>query len=357
MRDRLLEVIAAVGAPDPAAMRAAQERLDQLTKPRGSLGALEALAVRLAGVTGRARPRFPARAIFVFAADHGVAVENVSAYPQAVTAQMVMNFLAGGAAINVLARRVGARVVVADLGVATDLPAHPDLIVRKIGYGTHNLATGPAMTRSQATEAIEAGVEIARAEVQRGLDLIATGDMGIANTTSAAAVAAAFMGLPASAVTGHGTGVDDAGWRRKVAVVERALAVNQPNTGDPIDVLAKVGGFEIAGLVGVMLAGGAHRLPVVIDGYIAGASALVAVALCPKLAAYLIAAHCSAEPGHSQVLAHLGLTPLLDLGLRLGEGTGAALAIHLIDAAAALVDEMATFAEAGVSNRPDPPQG
>jgi nicotinate-nucleotide--dimethylbenzimidazole phosphoribosyltransferase len=263
-------------------MRAAQDRLDQLTKPQGSLGALEDLAVKLAGITGDPRPALPRKAVFVFAADHGVAQQGVSAYPQAVTAQMVLNFLAGGAAINVLARRAGARVVVADLGVAADLPDHQRLIQKKIAHGTRSLAHGTAMERDDAVRAIEAGMDIAEAEVARGLDLVATGDMGIGNTTASAALAAVFTGKSAIELTGRGTGVDDEGWRRKVQVVERALEANQPSAADPIGALALVGGFEIAGLVGVILAGAARRLPVVVDGYISGAAALVATALCPS---------------------------------------------------------------------------
>jgi nicotinate-nucleotide--dimethylbenzimidazole phosphoribosyltransferase len=332
-------------------MRAAAARLDQLTKPQGSLGALEKLAVRLAGITGNPRPSLPRKAVFVFAADHGVAQHGVSAYPQAVTAQMVLNFLAGGAAINVLARRAGARVVVADLGVAADLPDHPGLVQKKVAHGTRSLAHGSAMDRDDAMRAIEAGMDIVATEIAEGLDLVATGDMGIGNTTASAALAAVFTARSPLELTGRGTGVDDEGWQRKVHAVERALEMNQPSAADPIGALALVGGYEIAGLVGAILAGAAHHLPVVVDGYISGAAALVAVALCPSARNYLIASHCSAEPGHRHVLAHLGLTPLLDLQLRLGEGTGAALALHLVDDALAILNEMATFAEAGVAQR------
>jgi len=272
-----------------------------------------------------------------------------------VTAQMVLNFLTGGAAINVLARRAGAHVVVADLGVAADLPNHPGLIRKKIAHGTRSLAHGSAMDRNDAMRAVEAGMDVVAAEIAEGLDLVATGDMGIGNTTASAALAAVFTGRSPIELTGRGTGVDDEGWRRKVRVVERALEVNRPSTADPLGVLALVGGFEIAGLVGAILAGAAHRLPVVVDGYISGAAALVAAALCPAVRDYLIASHCSAEPGHRHVLAHLGLTPLLDLQLRLGEGTGAALALHLIDDSLAILNEMATFAEAGVAQRDSEP--
>lgn len=334
-------------------MAAARERLDQLTKPQGSLGRLEELAIQLAGITGRPRPRLPRKAVLVFAADHGVAAEGVSAYPQAVTAQMVLNFLAGGAAISVLARRAGARVLVADLGVAVDLLEHPGLIQKKIGPGTGNIAHGPAMSRAQAEAALAAGAEIVRDEAARGLDLVATGDMGIANTTASSAIVAALTGRPTAEVTGRGTGLDDIAWKRKTAVIERALAANRPDPSDPLDVLAKLGGFEIAGLTGAILQAAALRLPVLLDGFIAGAAALVAVGVCPAARDYLIAAHRSAEPGHRIVLERLGLAPLLDLDLRLGEGTGAALAMPLVDAACAVLDEMATFGEAGVSGRVD----
>lgn len=332
-------------------MEAARERLDALTKPRGSLGRLEELAIQLAGMTGQPRPRFPRKTVVVLAADHGVAAEGVSAYPQAVTAQMVRNFLAGGAAINVLARQAGARIVVADLGVAADLPAHPALIRRRIGPGTSNLALGPAMTAGETSAAIAAGVEIVATEAARGLDLLATGDMGIGNTTAASAMVAAITGRPVADVTGRGTGLDEAGWRHKVAVIERALAVNRPDPANPRDVLTKVGGYELAGLVGVILGAAAGRLPVVLDGFIAAAAALVATELCPAARPYLIAGHNSVEIGHRVVLERLELAPLLNLNLRLGEGTGAVLAMQLIDAAAAVLDEMATFAEAGVSER------
>ena len=335
-------------------MRAVRERQDALAKPRGSLGRLEELAARFAGITGRLLPRFPRKTVIVMAADHGVAVEGVSAYPQEVTQQMVANFLHGNAAISVLARRVGARVVVGDLGVAAPLPAHPNLVERKLRAGTSNMAVGPAMQRSEAVAAIEAGIEILEAERDRGLDLVATGDMGIANTTASSAIIAAISGRPPSEVTGRGTGLDDVGWRHKVSIVEKALEVNQPDPQDPIDVLAKVGGLEIAGLVGVILGGARHKVPVVVDGFIAGAAAVLAYELCPRVRDYLIAAHSSAEIGHRVALEHMELAPLLNLDLRLGEGTGAAIAMHLIDDAVALLAEMPTFAEAHVSERRHP---
>lgn len=334
--------------PDPAAGEAARRRLDELTKPPGSLGRLEELAVRLSLIQGRA-PSVERPVIFTFAADHGVTAEGVSAYPSVVTAQMVENFLRGGAAINVLARQAGARVVVADFGVAAPVADHPGLVRCPFGLGTANFTRGPAMDRDTAVAALETGARLAAEAVEAGADLVATGEMGIGNTTSASAIVAALLGATPEEVTGRGTGVDDATWRNKVQVVRRALAVNTPDPGDPLDVLAKLGGFEIAGLVGVILEGAARRVPVALDGFIAGAAALVAVALAPAARHALLGAHRSAEPGHARVLAHLALEPYLDLGMRLGEGTGAALFIHLARAAARLYHEMATFKSAGVS--------
>lgn len=351
----LSDLCALIGPLDAAAMAAARQRLDRLTKPQGSLGRLEELAVALAGMRGRVGGRLARKAVIVAAGDHGVAAEGVSAYPQAVTAQMVLNFLAGGAAINVLARQTGARVVVADLGVATELPDHPDLVRRKIGPGTRDMAREPAMAPGEAEAAIAAGVAILEAERERGLDLVATGDMGIANTTAASALTAALTGAPVAAVTGRGTGISDDQLRHKVTVIERALATTRPDPADPLDVLAKVGGYEIGGLVGVILGGAARRLPVVIDGFIAGAAALLACELCPAARRYLIAAHTSVEQGHRLILERLELAPLLNLNLRLGEGSGAALAFHLLDDALAILEEMATFDEAGVAEREDAP--
>jgi nicotinate-nucleotide--dimethylbenzimidazole phosphoribosyltransferase len=344
---RLLE---AIGAPGAEAAEAARRHLDALTKPPGSLGRLEDLAVRLATLRGGA-PRVERPVVFVFAGDHGVVAEGVSAYPQIVTAQMVENFLRGGAAINVLARQAAARVIVADFGVANPLQASADLVRCAVAAGTANMARTAAMTRAQALAAIESGAGLAEAAIADGADLVATGEMGIGNTTAASAITAAITGADADAVTGHGTGVDEPGRGRKVAVVRRALVVNAPDARDGLDVLAKVGGFEIAGLVGVILAAAAGRVPVAIDGFISTAAALVATTLAPAARPALFAAHRSAEPGHGIALAHLGLTPYLDLGLRLGEGTGAALFIPLARSAARIYTEMATFKSAGISER------
>jgi len=329
---------------------AVRARLDSLTKPPGSLGRLEELALQLARIQDTVKPRVDTRAVLVFAADHGVTAEGVSAFPSEVTAQMVLNFLRGGAAINVLARHAGARLTVVDVGVDHDFSApRPGLMVDKVRRGTASIAQGPAMTRAQATHALEAGIRAAEATIGDGLALLATGDMGIGNTTPSAAITACFTGRPAAEVTGRGTGVSDDVLARKVAAVEQALAVNTPDPADPLGVLAAVGGLEIAAIAGAILAAAAHRVPVLVDGFISTAGALVAQGLCPDAAGYLIAGHCSAERGHRAALAHLGLTPLLDLDLRLGEGTGAVLAMHLAEAAVRLLDEMATFTTAGVS--------
>lgn len=334
-----------------AAMAAARSRQDQLTKPQGSLGQLEELSIQVAGITGDPRPVIRHKAVIVVAGDHGVAAEGVSAYPQEVTAQMVYNFLHGGAAINVLARHVGARVTVVDAGVATDLEPHPALKIRKIGYGTANIARGPAMRREQALQALETGIALVEEEREMGLDIVSPGDMGIANTTPAAAIAAAVTGLPPAVVTGRGTGVDDEGLARKIAVVEQALRVNRPDPHDGVDLLAKVGGFEIGVIAGIILGAAANRIPVVLDGFICTAGALVAATLAPAATAYCIAGHNSVEPGHRAMLEHLGLRALLNLNLRLGEGTGAVLAMGLVEAACKILNEMATFAEARISER------
>ncbi len=351
-RELVAQTLAAIGPLDQSAMAATRQRQLELTKPPGSLGRLEELSVRLAGIQGRPRPRTERKVIVVMAADHGVTTEGVSAYPAEVTPQMVANFLAGGAAINVFARQVGAEVIVADMGVASELPPHPSLISRKIGYGTRNLAQGPAMTEMQALAAVAAGIEIATqlADRPQGLDLLGTGDMGIGNTTPSSAIVAVFSGLSVAAVTGRGTGLDDAGVRRKISVIERALELNRPDPTDPLDVLAKVGGFEIAGLVGLIFGAAAARVPIVIDGFISSAAALIATEWHPAVRDYLIAAHNSVEIGHRAMLERMELSPLLNLNLRLGEGTGAALAMSVIEAAIRALNEMATFNEAGVSD-------
>jgi nicotinate-nucleotide--dimethylbenzimidazole phosphoribosyltransferase len=329
---------------DLTAAAEVRQRLDSLTKPRGSLGRLERLAVQIGGITGNSRPSLRHRLVVVMVADHGVAAEGVSAYPAAVTAQMVHNFARGGAAINVLARQVGAEVLVVDVGVAADLPMELPIVHRKIAFGTANMAHQAAMTLDQALGAIAVGLELS----QRDADVICLGEMGIGNTTAASAVVAAVTGSPLAEVTGRGTGIDDITWVHKLRVIQRALAVNQPQASDPLDVLVKVGGLEIAALVGLIVGAAARRAVVVVDGFIATAAALLAVELCPLARGYLIAAHRSVEIGHRVALEALELEPLFALDLRLGEGTGAALALPLIDASLAMLADMATFDEAGI---------
>lgn len=346
--ESLIAKIAPLHAP---AMAAARARQDTLTKPPGSLGRLEELSVRLAGISGQCPPPVPARpCVMVFAGDHGVCAQGVSAFPSEVTPQMVLNFLAGGAAINVLARQAGAQVVVVDAGVAGDLPPADGLVIAKIARGTADMTQGPAMSREQALAALALGVEVARAQLAAGADLLACGDMGIGNTTPSAAITAVLGGRRPAEVTGPGTGLPSERVQHKIAVIERALAVNQPRRDDPIGLLAAVGGFEIGAIAGAMLAAAAARVPMVLDGFISTAGALLACALAPAVQPYLIAGHRSQEPGHDHALAHLGLAPLLDLGLRLGEGTGAVLAFPLVQAAARILSQMATFGEAGVSS-------
>lgn len=349
--ERINHIIAGIKPLDESAMDEARMRQDNLTKPQGSLGELEALSIQVAGIKGNPRPRISHKVIFVLAGDHGVAKEGVSAYPSEVTPQMVKNFLRGGAAINVLARHGGSRVVIADMGVASVLEPHPDLKDRKVAMGTRNMAKGPAMSREEAIRSIQAGIELVEEELPKGVDILGTGDMGIGNTTPSSAITAAITNADVATVTGRGTGLDDEGQRRKVRVIEKVLEINQPNPKDAIDVLSKVGGFEIGGITGVILAGARYRIPVVIDGFISGAAALVATSLSAKVKPYLIASHQSVEQGHEIVLKHLGLKPLLNLDLRLGEGTGAALGIFLVEASVKILDEMATFSEAGVSER------
>jgi nicotinate-nucleotide--dimethylbenzimidazole phosphoribosyltransferase len=352
----LADLVAAIGPLDEAAMQTARERLDRLTKPPGSLGRLEALAVQLAGIRGRLVTAVERPAIVVFAGDHGVTRQGVSPYPSDVTRQMVANFVAGGAAINALARSAGAELVVVDVGVAGEpipAPAISDgrfsFVTDRVADGTRNFAVEPAMTMAETLAAIQVGSRCVESLATGGCDLLGVGEMGIGNTTSSSAIVAALTGRPAADVTGRGTGLDDAGVRHKAAVIDAALARHAPDPDRPLDVLAAVGGLEIAALVGAILAAAGDGIPVVLDGFITAAAALVAARLAPSLPARLIASHRSAEPGHRIVLDTLGLEPILDLGLRLGEGTGAALAMPLIASAARILGEMATFEDAGVS--------
>ncbi len=343
------KVVAGIGELDQGAMERCRARLDNLTKPPGSLGILEELAVQVAGITGKSLPELPKKASVLMAADHGVVDEGVSAYPQVVTQQMVMNFARGGAAMSVLARHAEADLVLVDIGVAADLPEVPGLLVQKVAYGTRNMTKGPAMELETARKAVDVGMELAMDLAGRGYGLIGTGEMGIGNTTASSAVIAALSGLPVAEVTGRGTGVNDKQLARKIQVIEEALAVNMPDSRDPWDVLAKVGGLEICGLAGVMLGAASKGIPVLVDGFISGAAALVACRMAPKVRHYLIPSHLSEEPGHRIALELMGLKPMLHMQMRLGEGTGAALAMNLVDAAIKITREMATFAEAGVS--------
>ncbi len=332
-------------------LKEAQERLDNLTKPKGSLGRLEELGKRFVAIRGDLEERVVGKLVFVFACDHGVAEEGVSAFPKEVTQQMVLNFLNGGAGINVISRFAGAHVKVVDVGVDADL-SHLEsrgLVIRKVGYGTQNIAKGPAMTKEQALESIKVGYELLKEAVSEGYNLFAVGEMGIGNTTPSSAIYAVMTGKPVEKVTGRGTGIDDEALKRKISVVKRAIEVNRPDPSDPVDVLAKVGGFEIGAMMGVMLAGAHLGYPVVVDGFISTASALLAVALKKEVKDYLIFAHRSEAYGHEVVLEHLGVSPLLDLKMRLGEGTGAVIGMWLVHLGEKILHEMATFESASVS--------
>ncbi|MBI5827874.1 MAG: nicotinate-nucleotide--dimethylbenzimidazole phosphoribosyltransferase [Deltaproteobacteria bacterium] len=347
---RLQEALNAIAPVDAALLDKAQARLDILTKPKDSLGRLEEFARKLVGITGDIRPRITRKVIFTFAADHGVAEEGVSAFPKEVTRQMVLNFLNGGAGINVLARHAGAEVKVIDIGVDYEFDGKgtDGLLKRKVIRGTRNIRKGPAMTRQEAIDCIETGIALAQEYAEEGA-IFGTGEMGIANTTPSSAMIAAFSGADVESVTGRGTGIDDAAFKRKVKVIEDALTVNRPDPADPLDVLSKVGGAEIAGIAGLVIGATARRVPVVVDGFISTAGALVAYELNPLVRDYVFASHNSVEKGHRVMLERMGLRPFVDLDLRLGEGTGAAIAISLVEAAVRIYNEMATFADAGVS--------
>ena len=348
---KLNETISKIEKIDFSMAEKTQMRLDNLTKPRGSLGRLEELAKQVVEVTKNENPTLKNKVIFTMAGDHGITEEGVSAFPKEVTPQMVYNFVRGGAGINVLASHVGARVVVVDAGVACDLKPHSALVIKKVNYGTKNMAKGPAMTRDEAVKALETGIEVFREELARGIDIIGTGDMGIGNTTPSSAIASLVTGEAVEEMTGRGTGIDDKGLSSKIAIIKKAISTNNPDANDGIDLLSKVGGFEIGGLAGLILAAAANRTPVVIDGFISGAAALIACQLEPKVKDYMIAAHCSVEKGHKRVLEHMGLRPLLDFNLRLGEGTGAALAMGIVEASVKILTQMATFQGAAVTQK------
>ena len=345
---------------DASLLQQVQTRLDNLTKPKDSLGRLEEFAKRLVTITGNTMPDVHKKVVFTFAGDHGVAEEGVSAFPKEVTREMVLNFIHGGAAINVLARHAGADVVVVDIGVDHDfdllLSPHTKgeikgglFISNKVIHGTKNIAKGPAMTRKEAEQCIQIGIDLANAYSQQGYRMFGTGDMGIANTTPSSAIGAVLTGRPVKDVTGRGTGIDEQGLRKKVQTIEQAIALNNPDPNDPVDVLAKVGGAEIGGIAGLILGCASQKVPVVVDGLISTAGALIAYCIEPKTKDFMFAAHNSVEIGHKAMLDKMGLKPILDLNLRLGEGTGAVLAMSIIEAGLKIYKEMATFGEAGVS--------
>lgn len=332
-------------------LTAVQARIDRQVKPVGSLGRLEEFARRFVAITGREEIR--GKRIYTFAGDHGVAEEGVSAFPAEVTPQMVFTFVDGGASINALGRHAGAEVQVVDMGVAIDFADLPGLVKRKVAKGTANFTRGPAMTRDQALQALAAGIEMAARAKADGIDLVGTGDMGIANTTPSAAIVAAITGLSPEQVTHRGTGIDDTALARKISVIRKGLEINQPDPQEPLDVLAKVGGFEIGGIAGLVLGCAAEGIPVVVDGFISTAGALIASELHPQVRDYIFAAHRSVEIGHQHMLDRIGQQPILDLNLRLGEGTGGALAMTLIEAGLRVLREVLTFDEAGVSEGAD----
>ena len=336
---------------DEEAAKRAAARQRELTKPAGALGRLEDLSVQLAGITAQERPQFDRKAVILMAADHGVAREGVSAYPPQVTRQMAANIAGGGAAVSVLARQAGARVVAVDIGIAGDTRAIEGLLQYKVAPGSGNMREGPALTRTQVEQAINVGLRVVREQAEQGLDIVALGEMGIGNTTPAAALTAVFTGAPVEQVTGRGTGLDDAGLAHKMDVIKESIHVNQPDADDALDVLSKLGGLDIAGLVGVIIGAASLRLPVVVDGFISAAAALTAVRLLPQVRPNLIASHRSLEAGHDVICENMGFEPLLDLKMRLGEGSGAVLALHLVEAAARILNEMSTFSDAGVSQK------
>ena len=334
---------------DEDAMEAARAAQGLLTKPKGSLGVLEDLSIHLAGIYRTPKPVIRKKVVFTMAGDHGVTQEGVSAYPSDVTSQMVLNFANGGAAINVLARHAGAEVRIVDIGVASGMDWPPVVVRRNVARGTKNMATGPAMSRVEAERAVATGIELVYESIDDGANAVALGDMGIGNTSAASAITAAMTGRPVLTVTGRGTGVDDKMLETKVRVIERALKVNSPDPSDGLDVLSKVGGLEIAGLTGVILGAASRGVPVFLDGFVTGSAALVAHSISQNSREYMIASHVSVEPGHRFALEHLGLTPIVDMRMRLGEGTGATIGFLIAEAACKILNEMATFEGAGVS--------
>ena len=345
----LSEILDNIKPPDNMLFNKARERLDKMAIPRGSLGRLEEFAQRIVAITGTLNPEIRKKMVVVFAGDHGVVEEGVSAFLQDVTMQMVYNFNRGGAGINVLARQVGASVIVVDMGVVGDLDAKEGLLLKKVAKGTKNMTKTPAMTRKEALKALLIGIDVAHDLKSQKVDIIGTGDMGIGNTTPSSAITAVLTRQKVEEVTGKGTGINDEMLKNKVRVIEKAIQINQPDPDDPIDVLAKVGGFEIAGITGLIIGSAFHKIPVVMDGFISTAAALVAVSLKSVIKEYIFAAHKSVERGHAVLLKCLEQKPILDLSMRLGEGTGAALGISLIESGIRIMNEVLTFDEAGVS--------
>ena len=351
----LSEIISSIQGVDQTFIEKARERTGQLVMPLRALGELHSIGERLCGINRTLSPSVKKKAFLVMAGDHGITASGVSAYPQDVTGEMVKTFLRGGAGINVLSRQLEASVLVMDVGIIPDIPPQDSeegrLIVSKVAKGTHDFTKGPAMSRSEAESAILKGFDAAKGLFDRGVDLLGTGDMGIGNTSPSSAIGAVFTGRPVEEMTGRGAGVDDEGLQRKSEMIKRGIELNDPKPDDPLDVLSKVGGFEIGAIAGSVLAGAFSKKPIVIDGFISGAGALVAHALCPTVTDYLFAGHQSEEPGHKIMLEHMGLQPILNLGMRLGEGTGAALAMHIIEGAARVIKEVLTFEQAGVSGK------
>jgi len=346
---QLQELIERISGLDEEVMIQIQERLDSLTKPQGSLGQLEHFAKQLGGIQRTSHPKIQKKAVLLMAGDHGVVEEGVSAFPQEVTPQMAYNIIGGGAGINVLARQAKAEVFLTDVGVA--FPLEGDIIHKRVANGTQNMTKGPAMTRKQALQALLVGADVAAEKIQDGYNLFATGELGIGNTTPSSAIVALLTGSSIEEVVGRGTGIDDAGLIRKRCAIEKAIAVNQPDSADALDVLTKVGGLEIAAIAGSILQAAASRVPIVIDGFISTAGALIAAKLAPKSTEFMIPSHGSVEIGHRRALAELGLDPVLNLNMRLGEGTGAVLTFHLVEAALLILGEMSTFADARVSEQ------
>ena len=353
--NKLNQALAKIKPFDKKLYEQAQSRLDNLTKPIGSLGKLEQLAKQVVAITGNQNPQLKKKVIFTLAGDHGITEEKISAYPKEVTPQMVYNFLRGGAGINVISKYVNAKVVIVDMGVACDLElVGYDLANfrdKKVAYGTKNFRKEPAMTKEQAVKSLETGIELVEEQLAAGVDLICIGEMGIGNTTSASAITSVATGSPVEKITGRGTGLDGSGLKHKIDIINESIKLHNPVKTDALDILSKIGGFEIAGMAGIIIAAVANRIPIVLDGFISGASALAAVLLNKEIKDYLIAGHCSVEPGHKIILDYLSLNPVLNFDMRLGEGTGAALSIPIIETSVKILQEMATFDSAGVSRK------